>query len=207
MKIHRGMKVLLCSALLIGCFSIRCCFFRPGSGSPAEKTIVAGLVKIVRSGSLDGLCKYFQSFPHAAPAFVNEPDSDGEPPLHWACMIGRADIVRFLLEHGADANCRDNDNDTPLHSAAINGSAEVVNVLFEYGALSTINAVDNHGYTALHSAAFHDNADVIQQILDAGGHESLSCVAKNGLTPLGAALYNGHEAGAGALLRAYGAKV
>ncbi|KAJ1483486.1 ankyrin repeat-containing domain protein [Baffinella frigidus] len=47
-------------------------------------------------------------------------------PLNEASLYGREDIVRLLLEHGADLQARDNDGMTSLHLAASMGSQQNV---------------------------------------------------------------------------------
>jgi len=44
----------------------------------------------------------------------------GNTALHIACHRGYLDIVKHLLDNGADKNVTDNDGDTPLHYA-VNG--------------------------------------------------------------------------------------
>ena len=55
-------------------------------------------------------------------------------PLHFAAYRGCEEVVRTLLEHGANKDQTDNDGDTPLHLAADWGHAEVVRILLQYGA-------------------------------------------------------------------------
>jgi ankyrin repeat protein len=45
---------------------------------------------------------------------INKRNSSGETALWWACCIGRGDIVRALLETGADPAIPDNNGITPL---------------------------------------------------------------------------------------------
>ena len=64
-----------------------------------------------------------------------------------------ADVVKVLIEKGADVNALNNDKSTPLHWAASNNSnADVVKVLIEKGA--DVNALNNDKSTPLHQAAF-----------------------------------------------------
>ena len=57
-----------------------------------------------------------------------------ETPLHVASRLGHVDIVRLLLEHGADAQAQDDDKRTPLLLASLNGHLEAARVLLEHGA-------------------------------------------------------------------------
>ncbi|KLO17255.1 ankyrin [Schizopora paradoxa] len=51
------------------------------------------------------------------PDCVKATDDDGRTALHWAATVGAADIVAYLLEHGADKDVQDSMNWTPLHCA------------------------------------------------------------------------------------------
>lgn len=56
------------------------------------------------------------------------------PPLTLAALCGEPDVVRLLLDHGADPNARDLGGRTPLHAAAFLGNVEVVELLLDRGA-------------------------------------------------------------------------
>ena len=53
------------------------------------------------------------------------------------------EIVRLLVEAGANMDIADNDGDTPLHRAAIQGKDKVVSLLLEAGAEKDIK--NNNG--------------------------------------------------------------
>lgn len=55
-------------------------------------------------------------------------------PLHCAAAARSGEIVRLLLEHGANSNARQQGGWTALHAAAQNGDAEMVRALIEYHA-------------------------------------------------------------------------
>ncbi|KAF8476566.1 ankyrin repeat-containing domain protein, partial [Russula ochroleuca] len=44
-------------------------------------------------------------------------DDNGRTPLHTAANYGRVEVVRVLLEHGANVGAEDNKGRTPLHDA------------------------------------------------------------------------------------------
>lgn len=64
-----------------------------------------------------------------AGADVNQPQQQGWRPLHAAAQNGDADIVRFLLEHGADRAARADNNQTALDLAMLKGHANVATLL------------------------------------------------------------------------------
>ena len=59
---------------------------------------------------------------------------EARTPLHKAVCGGHIDIVRLLVENGAEVNARDGNDETPLHKAAERGYIEVVRLLVENGA-------------------------------------------------------------------------
>jgi ankyrin repeat protein len=64
--------------------------------------------------------------------------------LHTAAKHGHLDIVRLLLQHGADPNAREaGDNTYPLHWAAANRHVEIVRALLDAGG-------DVHGVGDVH---------------------------------------------------------
>ena len=63
-------------------------------------------------------------------------DGDGHTPLALASRDGKVDVVRVLLEAGADVNksTTGGDGHTPLTFASVYGEVEVARVLLEAGA-------------------------------------------------------------------------
>jgi ankyrin repeat protein len=68
-------------------------------------------------------------------------------PLHYAAAHDEPDMVRILLENGADLNAENSFRWTPLFSAARMGSVETVQALLEAGAES--DAVSAEGRTPM----------------------------------------------------------
>jgi ankyrin repeat protein len=62
----------------------------------------------------------------------------------------KADIVRLLIENGADVATHDETHSTPLHLAAYCGSTETVRLLIKHG--SDVTAQDRSNRTPLHLA-------------------------------------------------------
>jgi ankyrin repeat protein len=74
--------------------------------------------------------------------------------LHASANAGNAEVVRWLLQHGAAVNVRGRMGRTPLHLAAErNRSPRVVRVLLEHGA--SLSAKDDLGMTPLDVARHH----------------------------------------------------
>ncbi|GMM56739.1 Hos4 protein [Maudiozyma humilis] len=85
---------------------------------------------------------------------VNDQDNAGNTPLHEAALNGHLEVVRVLVEHGADPNVRSYEmfGDTPLIDASANGHLDVVSYLLAHGADPTItNAKGMTAYEAIES--------------------------------------------------------
>jgi hypothetical protein len=83
-------------------------------------------------------------------ADINAGDYEGDTAIYDASRGHTLDcpnIVRLLLEHGADVDVRQNEGLTPLHMASMKGALEVARVLLEHGA--DVQAEDNRGRTPL----------------------------------------------------------
>jgi len=100
-------------------------------------------------------------------------------PLHNAAMEGRVDMMRWLLNNGADANVSECVSWTPLHLAARIGHLEVVRVPYEHNA--DIHARDGDGETPLHGTlcyiGFSETemqVDVLRQLLEYGADSNVS---------------------------------
>jgi ankyrin len=79
-------------------------------------------------------------------------------PLLYAARDGRMDIVRMLLDAGADINQRDANDIPPLITAITNNHPDVARFLIDRGA--DIKAVDWYGRTPLWAAVETRNMDV-----------------------------------------------
>lgn len=80
-------------------------------------------------------------------AHIDSQTRAGYSPLHVAAHFGHVNMVRFLLNHGADVNAVNSHGYTPLHQAAQQGHTLIVNLLLEHRA--SPNVVTNGGQTAL----------------------------------------------------------
>ena len=71
----------------------------------------------------------------------------GETPLFVAALGGHVDVVKLLLEAGADYRSLNNCGQSALHGAAWAGSVACIRALMAAGA--NVNAVDARKYTPL----------------------------------------------------------
>jgi ankyrin repeat protein len=61
-----------------------------------------------------------------------QPDKSGRTALHWAAISGHTDIVKFLLEKGANIQAETSNKMNALHGAVEGGRVETVRALMEF---------------------------------------------------------------------------
>ena len=118
----------------------------------------------------------------------------GHHVLHGlACRGGVPDVVKWLLNHGADPNPQGCRNRPPLIIAADYGHLEEVQILLEHNA--DIHIRNDSGMTPLHEAASgrpdRDQVDIMQVLLHHGA--IIDAEDNEGMTPFQVALKFGHD--------------
>src|SRR5688572_27966846 len=68
------------------------------------------------------------------PRLATVPDGRGDQPIHHAARNGDTEIVRLLIEHGADVNAPNTQGHTVLYCAGGHGHVESLQVLLAAGA-------------------------------------------------------------------------
>ena len=130
---------------------------------------------------------------------IRAADAEGATYTHVAAQANQPDILRALLDAGADARRRRNDGATPLFVAAQEGAAACVRLLLYVTSNDAAhNDEDEDGVTPLYAAAAHGHLDVVMFLLGRGAPADRAM--RDGATPLFIACQNGHEAVARALL-------
>lgn len=114
--------------------------------SYAIKTPGDALHSATERGDLVGITRILQ----ASSDCVDARNARGRTSLHVAARIGRTDIVKHLLQYGADVNGRSGWEYTPLIFAAENLQPGVIVTLVRAGA--QLEAKTKNGDTALHRA-------------------------------------------------------
>lgn len=112
-------------------------------------------------------------------------------PLSYAASEGDTEIVRLLLEKGANVKFRHPmGGGTPLTDAAQGGYTEIVKMLLDKGADINATQEDMMGLTALTGAAFLGHTDVVKLLLDRG--VPVDGQTDDGSTPLQLAVSSAH---------------
>ena len=100
---------------------------------------------------------------------VNCRDERGRTGLMLACSYNNTEVVRLLLQSGADPNARSFEDWTALLSSAGDSEVdlEIIKLLIEYGA--QVNAQNEFETTPLVRACYWtDRTDIVKVLLDAG---------------------------------------
>ena len=109
-------------------------------------------------------------------------------PLHEATGCEDEELVKLVIQHGADIFKVASTGATALHDAALCGNYAAVKFLLGRGA--KVDIQDKEGRVALHEAAEHGQEAVIRLLLEY--HASTTLRANDGTTPTDLALDHGH---------------
>jgi len=120
----------------------------------------------------------------------NARDEDEQTALMLASRRGQTDIVKVLLEKGADVSPRETKFGwTAFLLAANGGHTEVARMLLDRGV--DVNMKTNEGMTGLIGAASYGHTETVELLLDRGA--DVNARNRYGLTPLMSAAEGGHS--------------
>ena len=94
---------------------------------------------------------------------------NGWTAMHVAAFSGNLDILKELINQGADINAENNDEETILHLAAgaQKPNIELVKHLLESkGIKQKLEAKEKNGCTAMHISAFNGNLEILKELIN-----------------------------------------
>ena len=111
-----------------------------------------------------------------------------QTPLFGAASHGHDEIVKYLIQMGADPNKANKYGQLPMSAAAEEGHENVVRVFLDHG--MDPDKADGYGLTALQRAAAEGHTNVVRMLLQAGAEvdktdyitrdTALHCAAESG---------------------------
>jgi ankyrin repeat protein len=140
-----------------------------------------GLFIAAKDGNLAGVKAALD-----AGANIDEVGEDGQTSLYIASFFNRIDVVKELLDRGANIEAESN-GETSLHIASNQGCITIVRLLLARGA--NIDAETSDGMTSLWIAIEAGELDVVRLLLARGAN--IEKIDHNGNTPLLFASYVG----------------
>lgn len=142
-------------------------------GAPLHRACACGCIDLVRvllenGADVEKRCSHISRSPcpYKPPKNPDIQDNINARPLEVAFHFGHADIVRLLLEHGADPNIRDTVGLSPLHWLSRWGRVDIVRLLLDAGADVNIGGIN--GNTPLHFACWKGRAAIARLLLEHG---------------------------------------
>lgn len=141
---------------------------------------------------------------------IDAPNSHGFTPLMSACRASSMgeeksalciEMVRMLLEEGADPEPRSYDGSTALHIAASMGNAELIDILLQWVPATSLCCRTSDGMTPLYMAADNGSEEGVSRMLSAWAkqpaayHVGCACggCSDQLRCPLAVAVYRGEE--------------
>ncbi len=130
---------------------------------------------IARSGNVESMKKLIRINADT----VNGSNDRGYTPLILASYYGRSEMVKLLIENGADVNFKSSQG-TALCGVAYKGDITITKLLLKHGAI--VNTQDNNGTSPLLYATLLGHTELAKLLLTFGANPSLQ--DNEGLTPI-----------------------
>lgn len=96
---------------------------------------------------------------------INAKNLKGRTALHHASKRGHDEVVKLLLDYGAQVDLQDQNGNTALHITCVpwRNTGEIPKILLQHDAMANIQ--NEHGHTALHYAAMKGDSNLVQLLL------------------------------------------
>ena len=129
----------------------------------ADRKIRFDPLIVFLDASLEGDLEQVKELIEKGTVSVNSCNDEGITALHCAACNGHLEILKFLLEKGAEVNVVDIDGWTPLHGATCLGDVSVVTLLISHGA--DVHVINNDNEKAIDLAENPSVADILKQAM------------------------------------------
>ncbi len=83
--------------------------------TPVQPSILKQLHQACYTGTTAEVCTLLQNYPQ----LINQPDTDGNMPIHIAAQLHRSDLISSLLDRSARIDQPNNAGNCPIHLIAI----------------------------------------------------------------------------------------
>ena len=116
--------------LAVACVAMVACVACGGNVKPRPEKEYASIFEAAEAGDLGGVRDCMRSLGDD----VNQIDEEGNSVLHYAAIGGNEQVIRELVDFGAEVDALNDQDMTPLQVAQEAGQRKAVKVLTELGA-------------------------------------------------------------------------
>ncbi|XP_062873697.1 ankyrin repeat and death domain-containing protein 1B [Trichomycterus rosablanca] len=119
-------------------------------------------------------------------------DKFGLTPIHLTAWFGSLEILKLLIQSGADQRVKNTEGMNMMHCAAVNDHTDIVEYIVNDLQMKELDKEDNHGNRPFAVAAEHGCVRMLQMLMEEPYQMATMEENKNGNTPLHLAAKNGH---------------
>ncbi|XP_031704708.1 ankyrin repeat and death domain-containing protein 1A [Anarrhichthys ocellatus] len=133
---------------------------------------------------------------------VDQPDKYGVAPIHLAAWFGSLDILKLLVQAGAEQKVENKEGLNIMHCAAINNHTDIVEYIVNDLQMKELDKDDQSGQRAFALAAEHGCVKMMDMLIVPYDMATMKA-NKSGDTPLHLAARNGHSDAVQSLLQSF----
>uniref|UniRef100_A0A3B3YXC9 Death domain-containing protein n=1 Tax=Poecilia mexicana TaxID=48701 RepID=A0A3B3YXC9_9TELE len=122
---------------------------------------------------------------------VDQKDKYGMAPIHLAAWFGSLEILKLLVQAGAEQKVENEEGLNIMHCAAINNHTEIVEYIINDMQMKELNKEDQSGHLPFALAAEHGSIEMLKMLMEPYNMATMK-PNKRGDTPLHLAARNGH---------------